>query len=220
MSLAAMIAGIGFGNAGTHIPHACSYPIAGPEARLPAARLPDRSSLRAARPLGDRHRARRLPLHVRDEPGEAPSCGGTARGPPCRTPTRTRCRTSSSQLMKDIEAPRGIAELGYDDATFARSSRARRSSNACSSSPRVQPSARRSRGHPARLNGELVKHSARDEAHGNDTPRPLLILGTYMLAEERADQIGGSPSTGSPRFIKNYDRALTGAAGRAARLLG
>ncbi len=29
MSLAAMIAGIGFGNAGTHIPHACSYPIAG-----------------------------------------------------------------------------------------------------------------------------------------------------------------------------------------------
>jgi alcohol dehydrogenase class IV len=29
MSLAALYAGLGFGNAGTHIPHACAYPIAG-----------------------------------------------------------------------------------------------------------------------------------------------------------------------------------------------
>src|SRR6185437_15420435 len=29
MSMAATFAGLGFGNAGTHIPHACAYPIAG-----------------------------------------------------------------------------------------------------------------------------------------------------------------------------------------------
>ena len=28
---------------------------------------------------------------------------------------RTPCRTVLVQLMKDVEAPRGIAELGYDD---------------------------------------------------------------------------------------------------------
>ena len=42
------------------------------QARLPAARLPRRPPVRAARALGDRHRARRLPLHLRRRPRAPP----------------------------------------------------------------------------------------------------------------------------------------------------
>ncbi len=50
-----------------------------------------------------------------NEPREASSRGGTARGP--RDPERDEETLPEVliQLMKDIEAPRGIAELGYDD---------------------------------------------------------------------------------------------------------
>ena len=39
MMLAASMAGVGFGSAGVHIPHACAYPIAGLQARVPPAGL-------------------------------------------------------------------------------------------------------------------------------------------------------------------------------------
>ena len=74
MMLAASMAGIGFGSAGVHIPHACAYPIAGLKHDYQPPGYPDDHPLRPARPLGHRHRAGRLPLHVR----------GGARAPPPR----------------------------------------------------------------------------------------------------------------------------------------
>ena len=73
MMLAASLAGIGFGSAGVHIPHACAYPIAVLEARVPAARLSRRPPLRPARLVGHRHRAGGLPLHLRGRAREAPA---------------------------------------------------------------------------------------------------------------------------------------------------
>jgi len=115
MALAATFAGLGFGNAGVHIPHANAYPIAGrvrdyrpegypdgapivphgmavsltaPEAfRLTFEAAPDRH-LRAARLLDPDARA--------DGPDALPEVLLT--------------------LMRDIGIPNGLAEVGYTDA--------------------------------------------------------------------------------------------------------
>ena len=45
--LAATYAGIGFGNAGVHLPHACAYPIAGLVRDYRARRLPGHGAARS-----------------------------------------------------------------------------------------------------------------------------------------------------------------------------
>ena len=52
MLLAAAIAGIGFGNAGVHLPHGMSYPVAGMVRDYRPARICDRSRARPARDVG------------------------------------------------------------------------------------------------------------------------------------------------------------------------
>ena len=78
MAMAATFAGLGFGNAGVHIPHANAYPIAGRVRGLPPRRLPRRRADGAARDGGLADRARGVPVHLR----------GRARAPPAR---RARC---------------------------------------------------------------------------------------------------------------------------------
>ena len=63
MMLAATMAGVGFGNAGVHIPHACAYPIASLKHAWTPAGYPRSASVRPARVLGHRHRAGRLSVH-------------------------------------------------------------------------------------------------------------------------------------------------------------
>ena len=89
LALAANYAGVGFGNAGVHIPHALAYPIAG----LVRDYVP--SGYRTSHALVPHgisvivDRARHLPVHLRHLAGAAPARGG-ADGRPDRRALRAR----------------------------------------------------------------------------------------------------------------------------------
>ena len=76
MAMAATFAGLGFGNAGVHIPHANAYPIAGRVRDYRPEGYPDGRGDRAARHGGLADRARGVPVHLRGRP----------RAPPARRP--------------------------------------------------------------------------------------------------------------------------------------
>jgi alcohol dehydrogenase class IV len=115
MMLAATMAGVGFGSAGVHIPHSCAYPIAGLKHEYRPAGYPDDhpfvphghsvivtapASFRFtydAMPERHHHVAELLAGGPIDDPG------------PDTLPELLR------RLMRDIDAPRGVAELGYTE---------------------------------------------------------------------------------------------------------
>ncbi len=122
MALAATFAGMGFGNAGVHVPHANAYPIAG---RLhdigsdfrPAgydaaeAMVPHGMAVASTAPAAfamtfdaapERHLAAAAWLDPQGLDADAPA--------PDRLPAVLR------RLMRDIGQPSGLAELGYGDA--------------------------------------------------------------------------------------------------------
>ena len=115
MGLAAAMAGVGFGSAGVHIPHACAYPIAGLKHSYQPPGYPDdhpfvphghsvivtapaafRFTYEAA-PERHHHVAELLAGDPLDDPG------------PDTLPDVLR------ELMRDVAAPRGVAELGYSE---------------------------------------------------------------------------------------------------------
>jgi len=112
MALAATFAGLGFGNAGVHIPHANAYPIAGRVRDYRPAGYPDEPLVPHGMAVAltapeafrftydadpDRHvRAARLL-----DPGADPG--------PDALPTVLRA------LMRDIGLPNGLAEVGYGE---------------------------------------------------------------------------------------------------------
>lgn len=115
MAMAATFAGLGFGNAGVHIPHACAYPIAGrvrdfhpkdypgDEALVPHGMAVSLTAPEAFRYTFDaapeRHlRAARLLAPGFDESKEEP---------------RDVLPRVLSDLMRDIGIPAGIGEVGY-----------------------------------------------------------------------------------------------------------
>ena len=98
-------------------PHSCAYPIAtGARGGYQPARLPRRPPVRAPRALGHRHRAGGLPLHVggvaRAGTGTWPSCSAAAPSRPGEADENT-LPGILAELMRDVGAPRGLAELGY-----------------------------------------------------------------------------------------------------------
>ncbi|HTE59710.1 MAG TPA: hydroxyacid-oxoacid transhydrogenase [Solirubrobacteraceae bacterium] len=115
MMLAASMAGVGFGSAGVHIPHACAYPIASLKHAYQPPGYPDDHpfvphghSVIVTAPAAFRFTYEAMPdrhRHVAELlAGETIEDAGADTLPDV-------LRT----LMRDIGAPRGIAELGYTE---------------------------------------------------------------------------------------------------------
>jgi hydroxyacid-oxoacid transhydrogenase len=114
MALAATFAGLGFGNAGVHIPHANAYPIAGrvrdyrPEG-YPAdeAIVPHGMAVSLTAPEAFRFTFEAAPdRHLRAARLLDPSASGD--GPDVLPGVLTA-------LMRDIGIPNGLGEVGYGD---------------------------------------------------------------------------------------------------------
>jgi hydroxyacid-oxoacid transhydrogenase len=113
MMLAATMAGVGFGSAGVHIPHACGYPIAGLKHAYQPPGYPDDHpfvphghSVIVTAPAAFRFTYDAAP--GRHEHVAELLTGQPARGPDA-LPDALRA------LMRDVGAPSGIAELGYGE---------------------------------------------------------------------------------------------------------
>ena len=109
MMLAATLAGIGFGSAGVHIPHACAYPIAGLRHEYRPAGYPDDHgfvphglSVIVTSPAAFRFTYEAAPErheHVAALLGRQ------------RRAARTRCPNALLALMRDVGAPDRIARV-------------------------------------------------------------------------------------------------------------
>lgn len=117
MSRAAAYAGMGFGNAGTHVPHACAYPIAGmvgdyrPSGYLTDHPLiPHGASVVATAPAAFEFTYPACPeRHLR----AAELLGADLSGETVANGADVLPRTILS-IMRDTGGPRGITEFGYD----------------------------------------------------------------------------------------------------------
>ncbi len=114
MAMAATFAGLGFGNAGVHIPHANAYPIAGrvrdyrpagypqDEAMVPHGMAVSLTAPAAFRFTFDGDPGR----HLRAARLLEPDLSADERGPDALPGVLTR-------IMRDIGIPNGLAEIGY-----------------------------------------------------------------------------------------------------------
>jgi alcohol dehydrogenase class IV len=115
MMLGATMAGVGFGSAGVHIPHACAYPIASLKHEYRPAGYPDDHpfvphghSVIVTAPAAFRFTYEAMPErhhHVAE----------LLAGEPIADPGPDTLPDVLRALMRDIGAPRGIAELGYTE---------------------------------------------------------------------------------------------------------
>jgi hydroxyacid-oxoacid transhydrogenase len=115
MMLAASIAGIGFGSAGTHIPHACAYPIAGLKHVYQASGYPEDHpfvphgyAVAVTAPAAFR-------FTYTADPEKHRRAAELLSGKPVPEGDREALPQVLINLMRDIGAPRGLRELGYDE---------------------------------------------------------------------------------------------------------
>ena len=117
MAMAATFAGMGFGNAGVHIPHANAYPIAGQVKDFhpkdyPAgeAMVPHGMSVALTAPEAFRFTFDASPeRHVRVAQVLAPDAGRP-------TEAAEFLPTVLADLMRDIDLPNGVGAVGFGDA--------------------------------------------------------------------------------------------------------
>jgi hydroxyacid-oxoacid transhydrogenase len=115
MMLGASLAGVGFGSAGVHIPHACSYPIAGlkheyqpPGYPKDHPFVPHGWSVIVTAPAAFRFTYEAMPER-HSQVAELLS------GESIEKADENTLPEILIQLMKDVGAPRGVRELGYDE---------------------------------------------------------------------------------------------------------
>ena len=114
MMLSATLAGVGFGSAGVHLPHACAYPIAGLKHEYqaegyPSAFIPHGFSVIVTAPAALRFTYAAMPkrhLQVAE----------WLTGHPPRRPGPDSLPDALMELMRDVGAPCGLTELGYSEA--------------------------------------------------------------------------------------------------------
>lgn len=116
MMLGASLAGIGFGSAGVHIPHACAYPIAGlkHEYRPPGypqdhGFVPHGWSVIVTAPAAFR-------LTYEAHPERHRYVAELLSGEKIEKADENTLPEIIVQLMKDVGAPSGVRELGYDES--------------------------------------------------------------------------------------------------------
>jgi hydroxyacid-oxoacid transhydrogenase len=115
MMLAAALAGIGFGSAGVHIPHACAYPIAGlkhewkpPGYPTDHPFVPHGWSVIVTSPAAFRYT-------FEADPEKHRRAAELLAGEPIEEADEDTFPEVLVSLMKDTGAPRGVRELGYDE---------------------------------------------------------------------------------------------------------
>jgi hydroxyacid-oxoacid transhydrogenase len=115
MMLAASLAGIGFGSAGVHIPHACAYPIAGlkhewtpPGYPTDHPFVPHGWSVIVTSPASFRYT---FPA----DPEKHRRAAELLAGEPIDEADEDTFPEILVSLMSDVGAPRGVRELGYDE---------------------------------------------------------------------------------------------------------
>ena len=121
LALAATFAGMGFGNAGVHVPHANAYPIAGRVRDYRPAGYPDAEPLvphgiavALTAPEAFRFTFAADPgRHVRAAELLAPAGTATGRGLP--DDDRERLPAVLTALLRDVGLPNGLAAVGYGE---------------------------------------------------------------------------------------------------------
>jgi hydroxyacid-oxoacid transhydrogenase len=115
MMLAASMAGVGFGSAGVHIPHACAYPIAALKHEYQPAGYPDDHpfvphghSVIVTAPAAFR-------FTYEAAPERHHQVAELLAGGPIENPGPDTLPDVLRELMRDVGAPNGIAALGYTE---------------------------------------------------------------------------------------------------------
>jgi hydroxyacid-oxoacid transhydrogenase len=115
MMLAASMAGVGFGSAGVHIPHACAYPIAALKHEYQAPGYPDDHpfvphghSVIVTAPAAFRFTYDAMPERHHQ-------VAELLAGEPIPDPGPDTLPDVLRDLMRDVDAPNGVGELGYTE---------------------------------------------------------------------------------------------------------
>jgi hydroxyacid-oxoacid transhydrogenase len=119
MMLAASLAGIGFGSAGVHIPHACAYPIAALKHEYQPPGYPDDHlfvphgwSVIVTAPAAFR-------FTYSADPDKHRRAAELIAGKPIPDADENTLPDVLLELMRDVGAPRGVRDFGYDESDVA-----------------------------------------------------------------------------------------------------